>query len=68
VSVLTQLILTLIPFIYILGTVGLDVWALVDLYQRPNKHKLVWLILILFAPLIGAIAYLIINRDDSRRR
>ena len=45
--------------------IGLEVWALVDLWRRDRvllDRKWVWLLLILFVNLIGAIVYLAVGR------
>jgi hypothetical protein len=52
----------------------LFVWALVDCIKVPddsmyqNGNKLIWVIVILFAPLIGSIAYLLIGKPLPNRR
>jgi hypothetical protein len=45
-----------------------EIYAIVDLARRwktKNLSPIVWLILILFVNLIGAVLYLIIGRSDE---
>ena len=47
---------------------ALWLWALVDLVKSDFKNsinKLVWLILIVFLPVLGAILYLLIGRGQK---
>lgn len=45
-------------------------WALVDLLKsdfKNNINKLVWLLLIFFLPVLGAVLYLLIGREQKLR-
>lgn len=44
-------------------------WMLIDLLQRDTKDKLVWVIVILFLSVIGAILYyfMVYSRPKKRR-
>jgi len=57
------LILLLIPF-------TLWLWALIDCLQSDfnNNNKLVWVILIILVPLLGAILYLAIGRNQMVKK
>jgi hypothetical protein len=54
------LILSLVP-------IGLAIWALVDLARKDmdGTTKVLWVLVILFFPIIGSIASLIINRAPA---
>ena len=54
---------------YILYVVGVILWiyALVDCLTKPNENKLVWVVVIIFLNVLGAILYLIIGREQSVR-
>jgi len=58
----------LILFI-ILFIVLLPVFALVDLLmnQFPANDKLVWVLVILFLPILGSVLYFLIGRDRRIR-
>lgn len=46
------------------AALALWIWALVDIIGRPmdGTKKLLWIIVILVAPLLGALLYLLIGR------
>lgn len=55
----------------LLGVVYLAIWiwALVDAIQNPaldNTMRLVWILVIVFTQLIGAIIYLLVGRSTTR--
>ena len=64
-----------LPFLLILGlmigSMVVWIWALVDCIQVPDDTmyrsgtKLIWVLVIVFATLIGAIVYLAIGRPDA---
>jgi hypothetical protein len=60
--------LLLILFI-ILFIVLLPLLALVDLltHQFPENDKLIWVLIILFLPILGSILYFLIGRDRRIR-
>jgi hypothetical protein len=46
------------------------IWALVDAIQNPaldNTMRIVWVLVIIFTYIIGAIIYLVIARSTTRR-
>ena len=46
------------------------IWALVDAIRNPlldDTTRLIWVLVIVFAQLIGAIVYLIVGRSGTRR-
>jgi hypothetical protein len=45
------------------------IWALVDAIRNPaldNTTRLIWVLVILFTQLIGAVIYLVIGRTPAR--
>jgi hypothetical protein len=60
-------------FFHGIGIVGilcliLCIWALVDCLQNPGlqgTEKLIWVLVIIFLPLLGSILYLVIGRNKS---
>jgi hypothetical protein len=44
------------------------VWAIVDLIRKdyPTEKKVIWLLVILIIPYLGAILYFILGRDGER--
>ncbi|HEX2425122.1 MAG TPA: PLDc N-terminal domain-containing protein [Actinomycetota bacterium] len=57
----------------VLGTVAW-IWALVDAIRVPEEsmfragNRLIWVLVIVFGHLLGAIAYLAIGRPDASTR
>jgi hypothetical protein len=49
---------------------GLWLWALIDclIGEFDNDNKLVWIILIILIPLLGAILYLAIGRNQKVKK
>ena len=62
-EILIILFLLLIPF-------ALWLWALIDCLKSDfdNNNKLVWVILIILIPLLGAILYLAIGRNQKVKK
>ncbi|MFO7933465.1 MAG: PLD nuclease N-terminal domain-containing protein [Bacteroidales bacterium] len=60
--------LLLVLFI-ILFIVLLPLFALVDLltHQFPDNDKLIWVLIILFLPILGSVLYFLIGRDRRIR-
>ena len=61
--------LRVLPFLLILG---LYVYALIDLATSPSEQvralpRLVWLLVILVLPVVGAVAWLVLGRPVSAR-
>ena len=52
------LILVLLPFI---------IWALFELYRLPVKNKILWLLIIIIWPLLGAILFLSVGRKMPKQ-
>lgn len=56
-----------------IALVMLYVYALVDAISVPDDsqyqmgNKLIWVLVILFAPVIGAVLYLVLGRPTARR-
>jgi hypothetical protein len=61
-------------FFIVFGLTGfvLYIWALVDAVQVPDDamyragNKLIWVLVILLAPFVGAIVYLAVGRPGRR--
>lgn len=56
--------------VYVLGSIlvfGLIIYALYDLYTRTGHvaNRLLWTIIILIVPVIGAIAYFMVGRTTG---
>ncbi len=52
-----------------LVAIALVIYALVDLFREPmdNGMRLIWVLVILFFPIIGSIVYLIAGSAARRR-
>src|SRR5690349_7789727 len=65
-----QVLGLLAPLLVLL--LGLDVWAIIDLFQRDRVVKggvkAVWLLLILLINPWGALIYFVIGRDETPSR
>lgn len=70
-------VLVVIGFgLLLLAQFGLMIWALVHVHSSPASmtHKLLWTIIVLVAPLLGAVVYLLAGRraitvqDDTDTR
>lgn len=57
----------IIIFLFLALPTILWLWALIDCVKREFKgsDKLIWVLVIIFLPLIGAILYLTIGRKQS---
>ena len=62
-EILLILFVLIVPF-------ALWLWALIDCLQGEfdNNNKLVWVILIILIPLLGAILYLAIGRNQKIKK
>jgi peptidoglycan biosynthesis protein MviN/MurJ (putative lipid II flippase) len=52
------------------AAVGIWLWALIDAIQNPaldSTMRIIWVLVILFTQIIGAIIYLAIGRSMGRR-
>jgi hypothetical protein len=58
---------TLILFFIIIPLVMLWVFALMDLFTRPDIRlkKVLWLLFIIWVPLFGAIIYLLVRPEEA---
>jgi hypothetical protein len=67
------LFLLLFLVVGVLGTI-VWIWALVDAIRVPEEsmfragNRLIWVLVIVFGHLLGAIAYLAIGRPDASTR
>ncbi|WP_416376045.1 PLDc N-terminal domain-containing protein [Roseivirga sp.] len=60
----------LVPAVLLL-TIALWVWALVDLSKsrfKSGRTNLLWLLIILFSPIIGSILYFQLKKGFTERR
>lgn len=57
----------IIIFLFVALPTILWLWALIDCVKREFKSndKLIWVLIIILLPLIGALLYLIIGRKQS---
>jgi succinate dehydrogenase/fumarate reductase cytochrome b subunit len=66
------LLFFLVFVVFGLGGLILFVWALIDAVQVPDDSmyrsgtKLIWVLVIVLVPVIGAIVYLAVGRPVSR--
>jgi hypothetical protein len=57
--------------VFVVGGLGLMIWTLVDVVRMPSDAsfkagtQLVWVLVILFAQVIGAIVYLVVGRPPG---
>ena len=54
-----DVLLALLPIILTAAEVGLLIWVVIDLTRSRIDNKVLWTLIIIFAPVIGPIAYLI---------
>ena len=57
---LVFIFLVLVPFV-------LSIWALIDIVKssfRESTNKVVWLLVVLFLPILGTILYFVIGRSQ----
>ncbi|QCR21461.1 PLDc N-terminal domain-containing protein [Pontibacter sp. SGAir0037] len=62
-ELLLVLLFGLVPFV-------LWLWAIIDLLRsdfRSGTDKLIWAVVIIFVPLLGALLYLLIGRSQKNR-
>ena len=58
----------LLGLLFVILTVGLLIWAIVDILKRPWKNdanKIIWLLLVIFLGLLGIIVYAILRNSES---
>ena len=58
----------LLGLLFIILTVGILIWAIVDILKRPWKNdanKIIWLLLVIFLGIIGIIIYAILRNSES---
>ncbi len=63
-------ILWVLMFLLGLAALAVWVWALVDAIQNPaldSTMRIVWVLVIVFTQIIGAIIYLAVGRSMGRR-
>lgn len=56
-----------IGFLIPVATIVLIIWALVDILKSEftGSNKVIWVLVVLFLPLIGSILYLVIGRKQK---
>ena len=59
----------LINLTLLLAWMGLAILAIWQIRKRnvPDPSRVLWLILIFFVPVLGALAFLFLHQDDSRK-
>ncbi len=63
-------ILLVVLALLVVVQIGLEVWAIVDIVRRPKEqivgeNKVLWIALVVFVNLIGAIVYLVVGRKPA---
>jgi hypothetical protein len=58
-----QILIALLPIVLTLVSLSLLIIALIHLKCSSNAHKVAWLLIIVFTPIVGPTGYLIINRQ-----
>jgi hypothetical protein len=64
------LVFALIGLALTIGSFGVWIWAIVDCVKNENSDgndKLVWILIIVFTHLLGALLYLLIRRPQRIR-
>jgi hypothetical protein len=56
-------------FLFALIVLGLDIWAILNIFRnsRSDGGKVGWLLVILFFPVVGFIAWYVLGPKDSKR-
>ena len=63
-------ILWLLVLVFSIAAFGVWIWALVDAIQNPaldSTMRIVWVLVILFTSVIGALIYLTLGRSATQR-
>ena len=63
-----RLVFVLIVVALVIAAMGLTIWALVDVIRRDSirgDNKIIWVLVILLASIIGPILYLAIGRKKE---
>lgn len=64
--------LLILLFLFIIGSIVLWIWMLVDSIKRTYKNadeKLMWILIIVFAQIIGAIVYyFVVKKQDKKNK
>ncbi|MFQ3476502.1 hypothetical protein HKK80_09620 [Halonotius sp. F2-221B] len=67
-SILLQLELALIGFAFSLLTfvvqIALVIWTYSDAADNSSHSAILWALVVLFAPLLGVVLYLLLGRDQ----
>jgi hypothetical protein len=67
-SMLLQLELALIGFVFSLLTfvvqIALVIWTYSDATDNSSHSAILWALVVLFAPLLGVVLYLLLGRDQ----
>jgi hypothetical protein len=56
-------------FLFALIVLGLDIWAILNIFRngRSDGMKVGWLLVILFFPVVGFIAWYVLGPKDNKR-
>ncbi len=62
-----SIFISLIMLLFFLGFFVLFIWALVDILKNEftGNNKIIWILLVLFLPVLGSILYLLIGRKQK---
>jgi hypothetical protein len=60
--IMIDVLIALLPPALTITWIGLALWALVDMRRHQVESKPLWMIIIVFIPLLGAVAYFVHKR------
>ena len=68
-SILLQFELALVGFVFSLLTfvvqIALVIWTYSDATDNSSHSAILWALVVLFAPLLGVVLYLLLGRDQQ---
>ena len=66
----TGIVFVFVPLLFGLVWLGVWLWVLLDCIQKepPEQDRLIWMLVIILAQLLGAIVYVLVRRPERIRR
>lgn len=66
----TGIVFVFVPLLFGLVWFGVWLWVLLDCIQKepPEQDRLIWMLVIILAQLLGAIVYVLVRRPERIRR
>lgn len=58
-------------FLFAFGSLAIWIWALVDLVKNEpaeGNDKVVWVLVVVLAGIVGALIYLLVRRPERKRK